>query len=408
MHADLDRHDDNDNDELNEVELGNNESLPETSPKTTDTPEVTQIGEDEEEGMLDHVFNRTQNLCCGHGKQTTENDDVEANIDPSKNAPEAPEAQDHNTERNASFEEEHALMTENLENAAMEPNELSEPHELAREASTVKECVEIQAHFDDKDDGVTITSDNGLDAGGEPGKLGFFVSEDKNGQPAGRRKLLMILLVGIVALVFIIGLSAGLAGKKNREEQSSLVTSSAVTNEGTLDAGDSNSVGTQSNNTVVEDTGVQEDEPEEVEPATSVVVPTPTTEAPVNETVAPVETPEECVDTISVDRSCYGFFRDEVLVAFDLCEAVSMDWVAVYPEGSDMSNFDYPQLQWHYTCGDQQCDMSVQQGNITMGFQIPPGKYQAYLFSNVGGDQGPPYSAIASSEPFEINVGTCE
>ncbi len=389
--------------ELNEVELGR--PSPETQPQTS--LEMKQ-GE-EEDGVLDQVFNEAERLCCGIGKGKSDppetNNAITEDLDLSKNAPEAPETEgDHDTERVASFDEEHVLMTESPDDeVAVQPDELSEPNGLA-----AKESVEIQAHFDKED--VTITSDNGVDNSGDSGKLGFFVSGDKNGEENRRRKPLMMLLLAVVLLVFIIGLSAGLARKNKRDNESSVVMSAAKTEESMTDNSGTDGAASGANVT----------EAEETEAATSAAVPSPTTDTPIDETSPPIETsspietsppietPPECVDSISADSLCYGFFQDEVIVTFNLCEPVSMDWVAIYPEGSDMNNLGDSELPWQYSCGTQECVETVQQDNITMGIETPPGRYQAYLVSNIGGDQGPPYVAIASSAAFEITVGSCD
>ena len=331
-----------------------------------------------EEGLLDQVLTSTDRLCCARGKDKT--DDIESgNAGEGNLVPEAPA-----TENGENFQDGNGNEAGDLSAA---------PKALARDPSAVKESVEIKAHFDEKEEDLTIISDNGLDTTAESEKIGSFVSEE---QQAARRRRLQFILGGIAALILVVGLGAGL-GTRNKTQEASAMQAVNDSSSTKVNSGEETSAPEEGNSTGYI-----------ITTATYVLI--PTTDAPVNETTAtdaPVESPAACVNSVSVNANCFEFFQDEILATFNLCDPVSLDWVALYPEGSTITNLEYPRLAWSYSCGSQACTGSVPQGSVSLGFDTAPGTYQAYLFSNVGGDQGAPYAAIASSEPFEITVGTC-
>ena len=371
---------------MDEAAAGNNDLESQTT-----APETSEQAE--EEDVLESVFSNAERMCCGRGSKGTVEDNVEAGYDPMKNAPSAPET---DGERDSERES---------------PNG---GYELKRDPSSVKENIEIQAHFDDDEDGLTITSDNGQDAIMEPRFFGMFVNEDdtKSTLQRRRRRILMMFLAWVVLVIFIIGLSVGVSKKHKREAQAASAsaatgfTSSASNNTGSGTAigsgsGTGSTMGAGGGNTAVggQTTSLPVSAPTGTPVATPAATPAPS--------VAKLTAAPTACDSISANSTCYKSFQDELTVSFNICNSTSQDWVAIYPQGSGMNNMAYPRLQWSYTCGNQTCNGAVESGTIGMGVATAPGMFQAYLFSNIGGGKGPPYSAVAASAPFQITTGSC-
>jgi len=396
-----------DPDKLNAAELGQQEP----------SSQAAQGGEYEED-VLDTVFNKTDRLCCGFGKEkakTTETTDVAEG--------------DLQQDKLSYFDEEHEQADESFAAQQADP---SQTHNVSRKASTAKESVEIKANFDEKDEGVTIVSNNGLENGDD----GYFVSDEKPSKETRRRSLLRPLLIAIVLFVLLVGLVAGFTRRNNRNNASSSVASAALTGEGQTGnetqspegfnmtdddilfgnttgfdlfdtpsptaAPTTSTVGTGSptvgDNTTETGTGGPTAAPTVLEVGST---PPPTSFEP--------ETTSDC-NSVSVNASCYEFFQDEIVISFNLCDPDQLDWVALYPEGTNMTDLEDPGELYRYTCGSTVCNEAVQTGTVTVDLNTPPppGKYQAYLVPNVDGQTFPPFLAVAISEPFEVTVGTCE
>ena len=204
-----------------------------------------------------------------------------------------------------------------------------------------------------------------------------------------------MFLALFISVILIIGLSAGLAnkGKRGEESLSAAPATGSAGDDAAVDAAAGNA-STVTDSNLVNDGST----------TAPVTTAPPTDTVAIVSTVAPTPSPTAC-NFISVDASCYQILRDDVMVSFNICQASSMDWAAIYPEGLDINNMNYPELTWTNLCGDQSCTNIVSGGTLNMGSGTPEGRYQVYLFSNAAGDQGEPYSAIAVSEVFE--VGGC-
>jgi hypothetical protein len=258
------------------------------------------------------------------------------------------------------------------------------PVDLQREAST-KNAVEMEAHFEgDEDSSASDDAKNTMMH--DPEMVGVFLDEDdadqmmntveKGTRQAKNRLLYLVILV----LVISIAVLAGVLARSNRSESNS--SSSFLAGEGS----DNTSATTP--------------------PAASAA-----TSAPIGGgagTAAPTAAPTECVNSIAVDAKCYRYLRDEITASFTICNQTSQDWVGLYRANSEMDNFPYPDnRQWQYSCGDQTCAEAIFSDSISMGLDAPPGRYRAFLFSNAGGDHGPPYFGIAASGVFRITSDGC-
>lgn len=382
--------------------------LEEADMKHQDNAPGVSNGDQGEEDVIDHVFSNAERVCCGRfrgkGQSSEEGPDEETGLDCSKNAPVAPET---GGERDSEREDGHLTGDERqvsmTEISRVDPPEAA-PKSLERNSSSIKEAVEIQAHFEEED-GLTITTDNGQDTTAEAGVFGMFLNENgaKSSIRRQRRKVCMGLLVFVIVCSLVIGLSVGLANKNKRENDQS-VSQSLAANGDTATGGS----GTEANsvNVDTDGSGADGDTDDNTQVVASPPAASPTEAVAPEITTIPTAAPTAC-NYISVSSTCYEHLRDEVSPTFNICQAASQDWVSIYPEGSDMDNMEYPDLEWRYTCGDQECDETVGSSTIAMGTTTPPGRYQAYLFSNIDGDQGAPYVAIASSEVFEVTTGTC-
>lgn len=329
---------------------------PETAPETAD------------EDVLDQVFGNAEKVCCGFQRKVTpEAPDVEPTMDV-----EAGNTMDTRAEK--------ALFDESPDDDfAMDDYEESQASALERNSSKVKEAVEIQAHFDGDEDGLTITSDIGNDVS-TLGASGFMDGKDNIYR---RRRLGCILCILATLLILLVVLLVTVVDRNNGN-------SNDLTAEAGLVAGASTS---------------------------APVVETPATTAPdvldFNNSTIPEEDEEEtesptstpCVASIQVTKTCFQYFQDDIVVGFNICEPLDGDWIGFYPEGEDPSNLGDPEFEWNYSCGDKDCVGADARGSVNMNRFMPPGRFQAFLFSHQGDEA--PYSAVAVSEAFQVSARGC-
>lgn len=311
-----------------------NKQNTETTPKTSE----------DEPDALDGVFENAERVCCGKS---------EAKICCGKSEA---KKQDEATVTDPVDVEEGAPPTPPLNH----------------DTSTVKEAIEVQAHFDsdEEEDGLTITSNidhTSYAMNGDDSTYKSFATQ------IGRQKLRVLFLFFLLLLVIILALSVGLSQKGNGKPSTSSTSAAEV---GSPQPGESptSTGGNQASDSNTESQGSEGN-------------------------------PTECEASISVDRSCYNRFEERIVATFQECEATSGAWVSLYPEGSDPQSLEEPEFGWVYTCGTRNCVRPVAADTLELTRSLPAGTWQAVLISgeNVVG----PYAAVAVSDVFEVSELGC-
>ena len=209
-------------------------------------------------------------------------------------------------------------------------------------------------------------------------------SQDKGFETNKKRQKKILLFVALfVFLIFVISLSAGLS--KRNKQNNELTDNGLVVEE---EAGDG-----------------LDGEGGDLTPPLS----TPTASSPVsNPTVA------LCTNLVKAESSCYALGEaQKIKVTFKICNSSERDWIGIYPKGSSLEGLGDPDLGWVYTCGNRNwnCDEPVAENTVEFDRSLlSSGEYQLYLFSNADGAGGvdSPYTALTSSEVFEIEARGCE
>lgn len=134
-------------------------------------------------------------------------------------------------------------------------------------------------------------------------------------------------------------------------------------------------------------------------PSPTVTVPAPTTASPTDKTTPSptANTSDSCESSISANGSCFQN-GDDILVTFTNCNALSDDWIGVYPASLDFTSLQEP-IAWVWTTGDQEQQAAVESGTITFFDVQGSGNFQLALIRN---GNGPPFSAHAVSNEFQL------
>lgn len=376
----------------------------ESSPQVNQEPVAVHADDD---NVLDTVLNNTDKLCCGFRVRGVQALECAKNGELIHSSTSAPNAPGGDIEGGLQVKKEASGSPDDnfaLDDVPDEP-ELSE---MAMDPSLEKETVEVQANFGDEEDGHTLSSDNGQDNGIEIGKGGFgrFVDTANDAdinKSSGRRRWTWCIACFIVLLVLVavVALSLGLTQDKSTRESSfseindSESATSSPTFEETWNATFSPTFTDVANTT---------------SSPTIMDFPTPTTAPTTGPTTGSTSSPtviSACIDTISVESTCYEYWAEPVVVDFTICDPNSGDWIALYPEGSDPAALGAPVYEWNYSCGTRECAGATSGNSFEMSIATPPGRYQAFVIKNEDGLFRMPYEAVAISEPFEVSTTPC-
>lgn len=134
----------------------------------------------------------------------------------------------------------------------------------------------------------------------------------------------------------------------------------------------------------------------------SAPVPNPTLAPLTDSTSSPSgESTENCINRISVDKTCYEERNDIIIVEFELCDPREEDWVGLWLDGSDPKYLGDDYRTWAWTCGTQRCDWSPVSNRF--GFRarnLGLARYRVFLVRD--DPNGAPYQAQAMSDSFVI------
>ncbi len=126
------------------------------------------------------------------------------------------------------------------------------------------------------------------------------------------------------------------------------------------------------------------------------VMPSPLSTA----TATILDSSSSCVATISTDKTCYEN-GENIKITFNNCQPEPSDWLGIYTARQGLSNLNQP-LTWVWTCGDQFCNDSVSNGEVTVYGATGFGSYRAYLLRDNESGRGS-YTAYAIGNTFTMS-----
>ena len=122
--------------------------------------------------------------------------------------------------------------------------------------------------------------------------------------------------------------------------------------------------------------------------------------APVAVTPVPSAAPTPCVDTMSVEKSCYVIGAEPIRVTFSQCDPLEDDWIGVYFAGMSPSHLTDDYHSWVWACGTQNTQCESYENSVFLETPDLPGSFSAFLVKDSA--EGAPYGSVASSAAFTV------